>query len=409
MLRFIFNSRLLIVILFAFSVLTSCNKDPEALPENPIVPVTGTSLADTLATRPDDSLFVRLLIKAGMIESLSNQTLSQTLFVPGNSAIKNFLSFYAGTFGINIPAIASDSVFSAFITNAVPADVAKSVLQYHIVPQKLMSADFTNAFPNLQYPSLFNPAPQISSLFRLTNFVSSNNGFFLNNVPLLNKDIMASNGVIHELAAVNFPPSKMLWNRIVDDSTLSLLKELILRADSGTAIFTTALNNPGANFTVFAPENLAVKKAIFLLSGGLISVTDPDSVFVQFIRSNLVTTRLITGLLSYHIFDGRSVSSPPVISTPRAGRAFLNNFPVTPAFYKTLLNADTSLRNHPGVQLAVTMVGPIAGSATVKGLINQTAANILIQPNPLNNTTSNQHCVNGILHKIDQVLLPFLP
>jgi uncharacterized surface protein with fasciclin (FAS1) repeats len=409
MFRFIFNSKLIAIVLFSTWVLTSCNKDPEAISENPIVPVTGTTVSDTLASRPGDSLFVRLLIKAGMIESLKDQSLSQTVFVPGNQAIKTFLSIYASNFGITLPAQAPDSVFSVFITNAVPSDVAKSVLQYHILPQKLMSANFTDAFPNLQYPSLFNPAPQISSFFRLSNFVSSSNGFYLNNVPLLNKDIMASNGVIHELAAVNFPPSKFLWNRIDEDTSLTLLKELLLRADSGSALFAPALNNPGANFTVFAPENLAVKKAINFLSQGLISVASPDSVFVQFIRSNLVTTRLIAGLLSYHIFDGRSVSNPPVISTPRPGRAFLNNFPATATFYKTLLNADTSLRNHPGIQLSVNMVGPIAGAASVKGLVNPTAANVIIQPSPLNNATSNQHCVNGVLHKIDQVLLPFLP
>lgn len=409
MFRFNSNFFLAITLLVTMGCLSSCNKDPEVIPESPIVPVTGATLVDSLNARPEDSLFLRLAVKAGMIASLNDHSISQTVFVPGNTAIKNFLSFYASTFQINLPPNASDSVFSAFITNVVPVENAKAVLQYHILPQKVMSSDFPDQFPNWQYPSLFNPAPQISSLFRLTNFVSSRNGHFLNNIPVITKDIMASNGVIHEIAGVNFPPSKLLWNRIMEDSSLALFMELLQRGDSGTPVFMQALNNPGANFTLFAPNNLAVKKAINLLSKGFVPVSAPDSNFVQFIRSPLVSTRLISGLLAYHIFDGRSVSNPPGLNIPRPGRAFLNNFPTTPTFYKTLMNADTSFQKHPGIELSVNLVLGRAVSASVKGLVNDSAANIIIAPNAMMNATSDQHCVNGILHKIDKVLLPFIP
>jgi len=44
------------------------------------------------------------------------------------------------------------------------------------------------------------------------------------------------------------------------------------------------------------------------------------------------------------------------------------------------------------------------GAATVKGLANASASNVIINPLPAG--SSDQHYVNGVMHKIDQVLLP---
>jgi hypothetical protein len=43
-------------------------------------------------------------------------------------------------------------------------------------------------------------------------------------------------------------------------------------------------------------------------------------------------------------------------------------------------------------------------AATVKGVANPTASNVLIDPRT--NGTSDQHYINGVIHKIDQVLRP---
>jgi len=61
------------------------------------------------------------------------------------------------------------------------------------------------------------------------------------------------------------------------------------------------------------------------------------------------------------------------------------------------------------VGLKVTFTGPTTiTSATVKGVgaANTTASNIAINPTPDPNGTSDQHFINGTLHKIDQVLFP---
>ncbi len=51
-----------------------------------------------------------------------------------------------------------------------------------------------------------------------------------------------------------------------------------------------------------------------------------------------------------------------------------------------------------------TFVGPIVGAATFKGLANATESNVII--NPLNPFATDQNYINGVIMKIDQVLLP---
>ncbi|MBK7433860.1 MAG: hypothetical protein IPI66_08080 [Chitinophagaceae bacterium] len=60
----------------------------------------------------------------------------------------------------------------------------------------------------------------------------------------------------------------------------------------------------------------------------------------------------------------------------------------------------------PGIALTATFTGGQVTSATVKGVANATAATIALNPFPTPFGTSDQHFINGTLHKINQVLLP---
>ena len=203
-----------------------------------------------------------------------------------------------------------------------------------------------------------------------------------------------SNGVIHHTAAVVAPPQRYVWDRINTDADLTILKAAIQRADSGVVVSNPSsliggLQNIGANFTVFAPSNQAFKNVISFLSGGLIPPNAPDFVYIGFLGSNNISTLLVKGIVVYHIMGTR---------------AFLNNFPTTATSYPTLLNSAIPV--HPGVKLVCTFAGLSVTGATVKGLVNPTASNIAINPFPDPFGTSDQHFLNGTLHKIDQVLLP---
>jgi len=100
-----------------------------------------------------------------------------------------------------------------------------------------------------------------------------------------------------------------------------------------------------------------------------------------------LTATTVKGILVYHLFSNT---------------AFTVNFPMTPTKYPTLLNS--AIPSHPGIELTATFTGPFVSAATVKGLGNATAANIII--NPAANGSSDQLYINGVLHKITQLLIP---
>ncbi len=381
-----------LLLLATVTFLSACNKAPEEiLGPAPAPALTTKAIADTLATIATDSLFYKVIVKAGLTASLNNRANSFTLFVPDNTAFINSLP---------IPTLAFALTYINSVLTAGPTGTAASLVNYNTIPQKFTSAQIPTTFPNLQLPTALIVDPT-NSLARLTTAVSKRAVFaYNNNVPLTSVDLMAANGVIHHTAVIVAPPSQFLWNRINTDADMTIFKAAIQRADSGTvptANLQANLARFGPNFTVFVPTNQALKNILSALSGGLIPPTAPDANFIALLQSNFVTTQQIGGLVVYHIFDGQA---------GRPGRAFLVNFPTTATFYKTLLNSITVAALHPGVQIQATFTGPSVTAATVKGLVNATTSNILINPTPAPNGTSDQHYVNGVIHKIDQVLRP---
>lgn len=389
------------------AVLPSCNKAPDEIPGTPTPAPSGLTLGQTLDANDDDSLFYRLVVRGGQLPLISNSAASFTMFVPDNNAMRVFINAASG--GL-VPLNAPDAVFSGFITTNIPPATAAGIVGYNIVPQVVRAADIPATFPNLQYPSVLNPAPSISSLLRLTTFPSTRNGAWLNNIPLIDVDQEAANGVIHHTAFVNTPPQKFLWDRINTDTDLEYLKAAIARADSGTAapgFLVGALSNIGANLTVFAPTDAAFQGTITaLVTQVLIGLGVPPATAAAqaaalassptiFSNPNLfpyLPAESVKGILVYHLLGSR---------------AFTNNLPTDATAFPTLLNS--AIPAHPGLTIQATFGVPFVTSATVKGLANPTPANIVINASPLLPDpvgSSDQHYLNGVIHKIDQVLLP---
>lgn len=399
-----------IAIITMLVLFTSCNKlnvNPVPLPA-PTTPA-GNTLAKALAASANDSLYNRLVIKSGILTAtpatITDSTLRFTMFVPDNNAMKSFINALSGG---AVPLNAPDAVFSGFITANIPTASAVGIVSYNIVPQSLTTASFPTSFPNLQYPTILNPAPALSALLRLTTFPSKRAaGTWVNNVPLSAADAVATNGIIHHTAAIVIPPSASLWGRISVDPDMTYFKAAILRADSGTIVAPAtvgflqgALDNIGANLTVFVPSDSAMRAALTgLIAQGLIAQGVPPAtalaqatalaatpaVFTNPVLYSAVTATLVKGLAVYHILGTR---------------AFTVNFPTTAVNFPTLLNS--AVPTHPGVGLQSTFTGPVVTAATVKGAANATASAIFINPV----STSDQNATNGVLHKINQVLLP---
>lgn len=381
-------------------LLASCNKDLEQFPETPVTPDSGPTLNEAMASNTSDSLYYKMLKKIGLDAVLADSTKAHTLFVPSNTAIKPVLSGLAAQAGVTIPVAAPDAVFAAFI-EGLPAAVVGGLVSYNTVPQKLLSTSIGSSFPNFVYPTILNPSPTteilLGPVLRLALYPSTANGAWLNNVPIVGVDQMASNGVIHHTASMLVPPTQYLWDRISSDPDLTILKAAVQRADSAGPRLVPILSQFGPSFTLFAPTNLAFKQLINVLSGGQVPVAAPDAVFISFLNSNYVSTNLVAGVLLYHVLDGQA---------GRPGRAFMNNFPAaTAASYPTLFNSIVP--SHPGIALKVALSPTGITGATVKGAVNPSASNITY--NPLPGGTSDQNYLNGVLHKIDQVLLPITP
>lgn len=405
----------------AVVILASCNKAPDAPVPNaiPANPASGTSLAATITANADDSLFNRLVIRTGAQALLGNTLNRYTVYVPNNAAMRNFVNAASG--GL-IPVASPDAVHSNFLSTTLPIASAGGIVQYNICPQVVTSSTITSTFPNFAYPSIINPNAAASPFLRLDNYPSKrSNGAWLNNIPLIpGIDVAAANGVIHHTAAVSIPPSVFLWSRIGTDLDFEYLTEAIIRADSGTTQTPGTLNpnnlqsvfsNFGPNLTVFAPSDAAFANILTLAiyqalvrqgapanattlatANAIATATDINgkpTVFRNPALYGALTAQTVKGILVYHVIGNR---------------AFSVNLPTTATNVPTLLNSV--FPSHPGVSVAATFTGPVVSAATVKGSINTTASNIIINTLPSPFGTSDQHFVNGVLHKIDQVLLP---
>lgn len=372
----------------------SCNKTlPSA---EPIVtpPPTGSSI-NTLLNDPDFSILKAAVTRAGtgIKTLLSDSSAVFTFFAPNNAAFQ--LS--------GIPNEAAVAVFR-------PGQL-DTLLKYHLIGGvKIKAADITPDFPNMYLQSDFVLAPPSASLppgLRMPIFpAKAVNLPWVNNIPITQPDIEASNGVIHKVAAIVAPPSQVLLQRIATDPDLTFFFAAIQRADSGDVAQTlqAALQNPAANLTVFAPTNAAFQT---ILTGqitlGLIAqgidpaiaattaavLASSPTVFQNPALYPVLTAILVKGLVVYHLMGER---------------AFSVNIPVTATAEPTLLNG--AIPAHPGVTIQATFGLTGVTAATVKGLGNGTPSNIIINPTPAPGGTSDQHYINGVLHKIDQVLLP---
>jgi uncharacterized surface protein with fasciclin (FAS1) repeats len=229
-----------------------------------------------------------------------------------------------------------------------------------------MSSAVPTTFPNVQMPTSFIiPAPNTNPLVRFSNFPSKRGDrVWVNNIPVVTPDVDAANGAVHVTAAVVAPPSRVLLDTISRESDMSYLVAAILRADANTPAgsrFQDYLANPLANFTVMAPTN----SAFMALFSALKLPVSPTSF-------SLLPVATVQGIVAYHVM---------------MGRAFSPNLPSAATPVPSLLSA--SLPTAPLLTVDATQ--------GVKGFKNATYSKI---------TAVDRHAINGVYHKIDQVLMP---
>jgi uncharacterized surface protein with fasciclin (FAS1) repeats len=173
---------------------------------------------------------------------------------------------------------------------------------------------------------------------------------FINGVSVIKANIEATNGVVHAINRVLMPATGTIVQTAIANPNLSLLVAAVLRASQGTTNVAAVLSSAGP-FTVFAPTNQAFINAGF-----------PDAAAI-----NAADPNALTSILTYHVIAGRIFSSD-------------------------LTNGET-----PATVNGETVTISLTNGPQVKGKSNTTPSNIV---------ATNIVTTNGVVHVIDQVLLP---
>jgi uncharacterized surface protein with fasciclin (FAS1) repeats len=404
------NIKLKINLLFfilSIVVCVSCNKDFEE-PSAPPASTSGQTIWQIINAGSNYTI-----LKAAIARADSGQV--------GTSRIDSILNTNGNSltlFAVDDNAFALSGITPVTIA-VLPATEVQEILSYHIIPNALPSVAIPTTFPNTEMPTLLQLDPT-NPLIRMNIFPWKNGAgdLFVNNIPITTADQLASNGVIHNVAAVVNPPSELLAQIIYGDTRLTYFSAAIARADSGQVglnRFDSLLKYPLINMTVLAPTDSAFQVILYeeiygtLLQEGVPSGTaaaeagalsSSPTVFSNPALYSVLTAQTVRGIVAYHI-----LAVPSEGSYQPLDRVFSVNFPTTAgSFVTTLVNA--SIAAHPGIMAQATFTGPFVTSLQFTGYGTFPPGGTPYSGGAANTISFDNIGVNGVVHKIDKVLLP---
>lgn len=221
-----FFKNIFLITIFSIFIL-ACN-DVHDLP-----PTNEQLLVETAAEKGNLSLFVQAIDHAGLRQALSDQG-PFTIFAPNDQAFTEALR----------------SIGASSIQN-IPRDNLAALLVYHVIPGRILS----NQIPTGEVETFLQNA--------VLNISRAGGDIILNDsIRIINRNIEARNGMIHEIDKVLFPPSNSILDVIENNGFTSLLNA-VLRANIDEELAS------GGPFTLFAPNNAAFTR--FLNDKGLMS------------------------------------------------------------------------------------------------------------------------------------------
>jgi transforming growth factor-beta-induced protein len=272
----------------------------------------------------------------------------QTLFEDGRYRI---LLFALGDTGL-IQALRGPGPFTVFAPTdrafeQLPRDVLNNLfrpenrpkltnlLEYHVfVGKALTAAEIISMNPPFKLKMANNISTEITEKGGTIN---------VNNGTVIEADIQASNGIIHALNEVLFPPDVV--QTAINDGRF---KTLVIALKAGDLV--SALEGPGP-FTVFAPTDGAFAK---LPPGTVADLLKPEN------KPKLIK------ILTYHVVSGKALTAAAILAQ-------------NPPFQLEMLN---------GLTTEITVSG---------GHIKVNDATVIV---------ADVIATNGIVHAIDTVLLP---
>ncbi len=175
--------------------------------------------------------------------------------------------------------------------------------------------------------------------------VREQRGILVNGIPVTQANVRATNGVVHVIDRVLLPPAGNLAEIAVANPNLTYLVAALQRAGLVQTIAT------GGPFTVFAPTNAAFQAAGFPTIASIQSA-DPA---------------VLTRILTYHVLNERAFAAglrTNAVTTIQGGQVFI-----------TASSAGVSVKGNANASPSTVVTADVLG-------------------------------LNGIVHVIDQVLLP---
>ena len=245
----------------------------------------------------------------------------------------------------------SNAAFDAFLTannfaslDDVPVNVLTQVLLNHVVGVKAMSTDLTTGY-------VATLATESTTDNPINLYIDLSNGVTLNGSSMVSTaDIEASNGVIHAVSMVIGLPTVV--THAIANPMFSTLVEALSRTDLSTDLV-AALSGTGP-FTVFAPTNDAFND-LLNSNASWNNISD-------------IPAATLEAVLTYHVVAGANVLSNTLTNGQNV----------------TALSGDSFTINISGSGASITDAN--------SGISNIIATDV--------------QAANGVVHVIDQVILP---
>lgn len=319
MTKLLFKTMMAALLLVAFTF-TSCKDDDEE--------VKTQNIAELATATTDLSSLVAALNRAGLT-SVFTGTTEYTVFAPTNAAFSKFLA---------------DNGFANL--EAVPVDVLKQVLSYHVVAGEVKSTALTTGYVKTL-------AEFGTTKSQLSLFVNTASGVTLSNdVKVTTADVDANNGVVHIVDKVIALPSVVTL--ATSNPNFSSLVSALTRSDLGVDYVALLAGTANSPFTVFAPTNDAFAKLLTELSAPNLAA---------------IPAATLNAVLQYHVVAGANVLA-----------ASLKDKQEVTTFQTGKFTIDLSTPTSPKIK---------DGAARVTNII-----------------ATDVQANNGVVHAIDRVLLP---
>ena len=313
-----------LLVAFLATAFVSCSDDDDA----PTPPQGDLTIAGLVSENDQFSSLLAALERTDLVTPFVGGSGDLTVFAPTNDAFSTFLG---------------DNGFSSL--EEVPESLLREVLLNHVVNGRVLAADLTTGYvTSLGLGS--------ASESNLSLFINTDDGVRINGVSnVTTADILATNGVVHEVNAVIGLPS--VTTQALANPQFSILVEALIAASNDQTNYVDILSGSEASpFTVFAPINSAFES---LLSGlGASGLGD-------------VAPATLATILEYHVIAGSNVRSSDLTTGLTAA---------------TLQGEELEFDLSDGAQV-IDATG-----------VNANIAIVDVQTN------------NGVVHAIDKVLLP---